>query len=39
MLHQCQKPLYKLLSIIEMLTTAAVIIGAIGYNNYFILYV
>jgi len=27
----CQKPLYELLTIIQILTTAAIIIGIIGY--------
>jgi len=31
MLNMCQKPLYKLLSILQILTTIAIIIGIVGY--------
>jgi len=32
MLHRCQEPLYKLLNVVEILTTIAVLIGIFGYE-------
>ena len=33
MLHRCQQPLYRLLSVIQILTTIAIAIGIAGYEN------